>query len=920
MNVISPRLFFCSILLLFFLLSCESPSDNQDHSTHDTDDDSAADDDQTDDDAGHPEPAPDELSPFQKLLLTDEWAIQSSAEIADSGAAISTPGYNGDQWFPTSIPSTVVSALVDNGVYPDPYFGMNLRTYPGMDYLIGFNFSNYPMLDGSPFKVSWWYRTEFALPVYPAGQKIWLNFNGINFRANLWLNGQLLADSTAVAGAYRRYEFDITEFAQQGESNSLALEIFAPGMFDLALTWVDWNPMPPDREMGLWQEVFIATSGPVSVKHPQVTTNFDLPSLDVAHLTVTAEVRNNTDQAVSGELFGRIENLKFSQPVDLLPHETRLVAFAPDAYSMLNLDQPRIWWPAQLGPQNLYLLNLRFETDGEVTDDQNLRFGIRQITDELTEQGYRLLKINGKNILIRGAGWADDLLLRVDPERQEAEIRYVRDLNLNTIRLEGKLANDHLLDLCDRYGIMVIAGWCCCDHWERWRIWNEEDDAVAAESLKSQILRLRTHASVIDWLNGSDNPPPPDVEQMYIDMLQALNWPNPYQSSATEKATSVTGLSGLKMRGPYEWIPPNYWLTDTDAGGAWGFATEIGPGPAVPPLESIQSMLPPEHYWPIDRFWDYHCGGGAFMNVDVFTKALNNRLGTAADLDDYLMKAQAMAYESHRAMFEAYGRNKYSATGVIQWMLNNAWPSMIWHLYDYYLRPGGSYFGAKKGCEPLHVQYSYDDQSIVVVNSFYKNFNGLRIKAEVFNLDLSSAYSNQATVDIGADSSTRVFTLPALQNLSTTYFLKLALEDAAGKELSDNFYWLSTKPDVLAWNRTTWYYTPAKSYADMTGLNSLPLVALNASAERESDEAEDTVRVSLENPTANLAFFIHLRVTQGAGGREVLPILWQDNYFSLSPGEQREITATYPTKKLEGADPVLALEAWNVSPFLVIID
>ena len=238
-------------------------------------------------------------------------------------------------------------------------------------------------------------------------------------------------------------------------------------------------------------------------------------------------------------------------------------------------------------------------------------------------------------------------------------------------------------------------------------------------------------------MNGSDNPPVAEVEKKYIEIVKELDWPNPFESSATERPTEVSGKTGVKMTGPYDWVPPNYWLLDKTRGGAHGFNTETGPGPAIPPIESLRKMLPEDHLWPVNTWWDYHAGGGAFKDLKIFTTALNARYGPSGGVEEFARKAQVMAYEGHRAMFEAFGRNKYTSTGVIQWMLNNAWPSMIWHLYDWYLRPGGSYFGAKKANEPLHIQYSYDDGSVVVVNSFYQAYPGMKARAWVYNIDMT---------------------------------------------------------------------------------------------------------------------------------------------------------------------------------------
>jgi len=862
--------------------------------------------------------APKEAAPPSKLVLQAGWFIQPSTEVAEKGEALSSATFQPKHWYPTTMPATVMAALVADHVYADPFVGMNLRSVSGTSYPIGYNFSNIPMPPGSPFRSSWWYRTQFTVPAEYKDRRVHLHFDGINFRANVWLNGKLVADSQKVAGAWRLFEFDVTGIAIPGAPNGLAIEVFPPTPEDLAITFVDWNPAPPDKAMGIWRDVYLTASGPVSIRFPQVITKLDLPALDKAHLTVTAEVRNTTNHSVKGVLSGEIENVSFSQEVALDREEVKVVTFTPEQFEQLNLANPRLWWPVQVGPQNLYSLKLRFETGNAVSDQVETRFGVREVSGDLDAQKHVLFKINGKNILIRGAGYTFDMFLRTSPEKQEAILNYVRDMNLNSVRLEGKLEDDNFFRLADEKGILVMAGWCCCDHWEQWGKWDDEDQMISAESLRDQIRRLRSHPSVFDWMNGSDNPPPPDVETKYISILKELNWPNPYQSSATTKTTTVTGESGVKMLGPYDYVPPSYWLLDTKLGGAYGFDTEVSPGAAVPPVESLREMLPADRLWPINSAWDYHAGGGVFSNLDHFTEALNARYGESRNVEEYAMKSQLLAYEGERAMFEAFGRNKYTSTGVIQWMLNNAWPSMIWHLFDSYMRPGGSYFGAKKGCEPLHIQYSYDDRSIVVVNSFYRDFQGLKASAKVYNLDLTEKFSQDAAVDAPSDGVVRAFTVPEIEGLSTTYFVRLSLSDAAGKTLSTNFYWLSTKPDVMDWSQSTWYYTPVTSHADLTGLAMLPSVALRVSATSEAQGDDGVTRVVVENQGKSLAFPVHLKAIRPAAGpadhaREVLPVLWEDNYFALMPGEKREITATYRKADAGPRPLIVEVDGGNVT-------
>ena len=760
------------------------------------------------------------------------------------------------------------------------------------------------------------------LPASFKGKSIWLNFGGINYRANIWLNGKQLAKSDDVAGAWRTYEFNISDAAIPGKPNVLAVQVFSPTATDLAITFVDWNPAPPDKNMGLFREVTISTSGPVALRDPAVTSTVNSPANDAARLTVAARLKNGTSQPVKGMLKGRIEKIEFSQEVQVGPGESKDVTFSPEQYSQLQLEHPRLWWPAQMGKPELHTLSLEFDVDGKISDQSETKFGIREIKSEVLAANRRLFSVNGKNILIRGGGWSPDMMLRENPRRLRDEFRYVQDMGLNTIRLEGKLETKDFFDLADERGLLIMAGWCCCDHWEHWPNWKPQDFVIAEQSLRDQIYRLRGHPSLVAWLNGSDNPPPPDVEQTYLKVEKELLWPNPIVSSATAKLAGYSGESGVKMTGPYEYVAPSYWQTDkTDSarqcnqggcGGAYGFNTETSMGPAVPPVESIRAMLGKDHLWPIDDSWNYHAGGGAFKDLHVFTDALNARFGPATNVEDYALKAQLQTYEGVRAMYEAYSRNKYTSTGVIQWMLNNAWPSMIWHLYDFYLRPGGGYFGAKKSMEALHPLYGYDDRSVWLVSSQYVDAKGLKLTTKVLNLDMTEKFSQQTALDATADSTNKVLTLPEIDGLSPTYFLVLRLEDASGNLVGSNFYWLSTKPETLDWEKSNWYTTPTAAYTDYSALAQLPKVKLSVAHHTVRNGEDAITHVTLQNSSKDLAFFVHLKVEKGKGGEEILPVLWRDNYFSLLPGERREVTATYSARELGSAQPAVEVNGWNV--------
>jgi exo-1,4-beta-D-glucosaminidase len=853
------------------------------------------------------------------ITLRDGWAVQSSAKVNAGGEAISVPGFDASSWYKTSAPNTVFAVLVENGVYKDPYFGMNLRSVPGVSYKIGSEFANQEMPSDSPFAVPWWYRADFSVPADYKGKTVWLAFRGINYRADIWINGKKLAGSEKVVGAFRRYEFDVTSFVKPGAKNAVAVSVSAPHANELGITWVDWNPTPPDKDMGLWQEVVLSSSGPVAVRHPFVETKLDLPATDHAHLTVRAEVQNASNAVFTGTLRGRIlgaaSNIDFAQSVQLGPRERRTISASPDQFNALNVQSPRLWWPYQMGEPYLHKLEVELvSADGHVSDKQTIEFGIVQTDSELTSEGYRLFKVNGKNVLVRGGGWAPDMMLRINQSRREAEFRYVKEMGLNTVRLEGKLEDESFFQRADRDGILVMAGWCCCDAWEKWGKWGEENKQVSVNSLRDQILRLRAHPSMLVWLNGSDNPPPTDRERAYLDVEKELSWPKPAISSATAKKTEPTGESGVKMNGPYEYVSANYWELDTKHGGAFGFSTEISPGPAVPPLEELKTMFPPDKLWPMNEFWDYHSGGGEFKNIKVFAHAIEKRYGAIKDVNDLAWKSQAITYEGQRAMFEGYGRNKYTSTGVIQWMLNNAWPGLIWHLYSYDLRPAGGYFGSKKALEVVHVQFSYDDRTVAIVNGKQEPLNDLKVVANVYDTNMHNVFARQAVTKVEADGVTKAFTVAEPAGITPTYFLSLQLFDGSGQLVSRNFYWLSSHPDVSDFAKSEWYYTPLSDFADFTALQDLPKATVNASMQ-VSDAGNDTAAtVHVENPGAGLAFLVRLRLLNGHGGAEILPVFWDDNYLCLLPGEKRDVTVHLRKADLGNAQPVLAVDGFNVAP------
>ncbi len=846
------------------------------------------------------------------------WQIQSSAKAQQSGAEISSAGYSTRDWYPVSGRATVMAGLLENDTYKNVFYSDNLRA------------AEEPDSSGNVFVVPWWYRTEITLAEGGREPHTLLRINGMIASADVWFNGSLIAEPAAVAGAYPVHEIDVTRWAHAGV-NTLALHVHpADPRSSLSIGWVDWNPTPPDNNMGPWRGVDIVRTGPVELRFPQVTSALSLPDLSRAALTVKVEARNLDASAHDATITGVVAGVSLKRTIHLDPGQAQTVSFSPESNPGLDLTHPQVWWPVGMGAHPLYTAQLAAAVDGLISGRAGATFGIRSVSSHLTQQGYQQFVVNGKRVLIRGAGWAPDMFLRDDPKRMETEFSYVVNLGLNTLRSEGKLEDARFYDLADRDGIMILAGWECCDKWESWaktggEPWSASDEKVAAASMASEARLLRNHPSVIGFMIGSDNAPPAAIAKLYVDTLHAEAWSLPIIAAGADGDTAETGPSGMKMEGPYSWIPPAYWYADK-LGGAFGFDSEVSAGASIPLMEDLTRMLSPqelEALWKYPQARQFHASAAwsEFATIEPFDTALARRYGPPKSIEDYVAKSQLENYDNVRAQFEAFNAHMDAAkpsTGVIYWMLNNAWPSLHWHLYDYFLNPAGAYFGAKIANEPVHIQYSYDTRAILLVNHTLTSEHGMRAVIRVRNLDGSVAYERRLQgLDLAGNGARQLAVLPALDGLSLTYFIELELASSDGKAISRNVYWLSTQTDELDWAHSNWYLTPVTRNADLTPLQSLPTVTSEVRARMRHEGAEDiaTVTVTVPPSAKAVALFQHLSIRRSAGGELMLPILWSDNDVTVWPGESLTLTAHFATP---GAlAPVVEVSGWNVPTITV---
>ena len=859
------------------------------------------------------------------LKLNENWLIQSADSIQNSGEKLSSVNYEPENWFNTDIPKTVLAALAENEVYPDPYYGDNLKSIPG--YREGRWLA---MLEDSPFYPSWWYRKEFEIPAKMQGRKLALHLDGINYKANVWLNGTQIADSNQVIGMFRRFEFDIDQFVNAGEINVLAIEIISPGhlpdvfyrtkQLEATTGWDDHNPQPPDLNMGIWRDVYISSSGSVVIKHPYIVTDLDLPSLEKASLMVSAQVVNKSSIKVEGELIGTIENIKFKKKVILEPNEATWVKFTPEEFSQLKIEDPRLWWPHPYGKQELYKAHLEFKTNNKSSDQQEVNFGIREVSTYIDDEGWRGYRVNGKKILIRGGAWmTSDMLLNLSERRYEALVRYAREANLNMLRSEGFSIRetDEFYDICDKLGVMVTQ-----------QIFgrNLPDEALSIQNIEDMLLRIRNHPSLVHFLGHDETFPTENLDSAYRSLIARYTPERTYQPHSGAFDIENRFKTGGTRTGTLElWTyayPSHYYTHKVD--GAWGFAQSGGIGGIFAPYSSMQKMMPEDKIWPpYNETFSFHSVLQGIHYFDVVIKAMQKRYGEINDAKEFASTGMLLNYESARGMFEAYGRNKYDALGITTWKYDAAWPAALtWQYVDWYLNVGGAYYGAKKACEPLHVQYAYDDESVYVINNYFEDFQNLLVEAKVLDLSMQQVFAETKTISVNENDKALAFQINVPEDISKTYFLSLKLKNEKDSIVSDNFYWLSTVKDIegskeevpIFHEGRTWHVFSAeqKSYADFTALRNLPMVKVNMDYFMEIGEEENTAVVFLDNPSETIAFGIQLSLVKSLDGEEILPAYWDDNYFSLLPGESRTIKVRFNPEDMKSRDVNIILEGSNL--------
>lgn len=848
-----------------------------------------------------------------------KWQMYKAVDISDPAEEISKPDYQTVNWMPAVVPGTVLNSLVYNEVYPDPYYGLNNK----LDKQIIPDLAK----TGRDF-YTYWFRTEFDIPDDYKDKVIWLQIDGINYRAEIWVNGYLLGN---MAGMFKPDYINITDFAHVGKKNALAIKVYPVdvpgtikpkrwgavgeyhnggdgniGLNTTMLMSVGWdftfNDGIRDRNTGIWKSISLYATDKVVLRYPFVKSELAKPLYDLAKETVTVEVVNPTQGTVKclvqGEIVG--ENISFSKEISLFRGETKRVEFTPEEFSQLIIHQPRLWWPLFKGKQELYELKLSAFVDNKISDTQKTRFGIREITsDQNTPDHSRQFYVNGKKLFIRGTNWIPEAMLKSSDERTYAELRYTKQAGINLIRMWGGgiAESDYFFQLCDEMGLLVWQ-----EFWMTGDTKHPHDLPLYLSNVEATVKRIRNHPSLAYYVSSNESTEMPGAKEL----IENLDGTRGYQMQSE--------CDGVHDGSPYKQVNPmqHYENTASERGSRVdGFNPEYG-APTIPTVETLREIMDEKDLWPMNKeVWDYHDGGGFHLMSSMYTDLTNN-YGKSSSLEEFVTKGQLVGAMNSKSIWEVWNYNKYGfgdryASGLLFWYHNCPIPQVCARMWDYSLEPTASLYHTQNALEPLHVQFDYLKNTVSICNDYYITYKGYKVKADVYDLDSRIVWSKQATVDIPEDGVVNdIFRIDFPADITSVHFIKLRLYNELGEEVANTFYWRST--DEYQGRKTL--TGPASS--GFEALSNLKPTKLKTSYSVSHNEGRYFVKINIVNSSSRLAFFTQLQLLNSED-KPIRPSFYTDNFFSLLPGERKTVIIETAEKDLP-SDPVVVVKGWNVKP------
>lgn len=847
------------------------------------------------------------------------WKMKKAADVTATAEALSSPGYDTGGWMPAVVPGTVLNSLVYNGIYPEPYYGVNNKIETGKipDITdVGREFYTY------------WFRTEFEVPASFAGKTVWLQPDGINYRAEVWVNGHLLS---TLAGMFRNDYIDVTDFVKPGAGNVLAVRVYpvdvpgtvfpkkwgAPGEFHnggngniglnttmlMSVGW-DFTFMDGirDRNTGIWRGISLYATGKVALRHPFVKSELRKPGYDEARETLSVEVANplNSPDTVRGVVRAEIpgEGVAVEKTFRVLRGEVKTVTFTPDEFPQLILRRPRLWWPLHKGPQHLYELKMTVTVNGTVSDSLSTRFGIREITsDTNTPDRSRVFYVNGKRLFIRGSNWIPEGMLRNSDERTYAELRYTRQAGVNLLRLWGGgiAESDCFYRLCDEMGILVWQ-----EFWLTGDTRHPQDKGVYLANVASTVKRIRNHPSVAYYVASNESSEVSGTPEL----LGVLDGTRGYQMQSE--------CAGVHDGSPYGQVNPmRHYENTASARGSRvdGFNPEYG-APTIPTVEVLREMMEEKDLWPVNKaVWDYLDGNGFHGMTSVYA-GLVNGYGKPASIEEFVRNGQLVGAMNSKSIWEVWNYNKLDygdrfCSGLLFWYHNCPVRQVCARMWDWSLEPTASLYHTANALEPLHVQFDYLKNTVSAVNDYYCAFRGYTVTAQVYDINSKKVWDESVKTDLPADGvANDVLTIGFPETISQVHFIKLTLKDERGREVSSNFYWRSKDayegPETLTGPAASGFET----------LSQLKPARLRTVCKVNKRRDTWSVEVRMKNVSGSIAFFNQVQLLDRES-KPVRPSFYTDNFFSLLPGEEKCIGVETAVANLTD-EPVLVVKGWNV--------
>lgn len=886
------------------------------------------------------------------FTISKGWEMMEAYKLFEEGNSLWKTSSGNTGWYNATVPGTVLTTLVDQGIYPDPYYSLNNLHIP--DTLC---------------RMDWWYRVTFDIPADVLDSEYELLLNGINYKADVWLNGQRLGN---IAGAFKRGIFPTKGILKKNGKNILAIHIFPPNnpgipheqnklsfggnggvlcldgpTFISSEGW-DWIPGMRDRNIGIWQDVKLVKTNKVKIQDPFVITDLPLPDTSYADLTIKTTLENITGHTQRLTLKGKINNITFSKEITLSRNEKKEVTIDKNEFSQLRMQNPQLWWPNGYGSQYLYNLELSIEQENKILQTKNIRFGVRELSYELMAQSeakenirfnysptdardvgkplfnnknavklentqypdifvptfekgaekyinritaseekdnpYLTILINGKRIFCRGGNWGmDDGMKRVSRERLEPYIKLHKEMGFTMVRnWTGETTEELFYTLCDEYGLLVWN-----DYMMSTQTFNLEplDHKLFLDNAEDIVRRFRNHPSIAIWCPRNEGYAPVALEDGFQKIIIENDGTRHYHGNSMKL--------NLRPSGPWHYLVKSMdYLTERSD----GFTTELG-APSVPTANTIRKFIAKEDLWPIGDVWYYHDLHIESFDWKDYIRDVN-RIGKeeSKNIDEFAARAQFKNYILYRNMLEAWNNKMWNhASGILLWMSHPAWPSMTWQTYSYDYETPGSYFGAKKACEPVHIQWNCINNQLQVINTTLASLPSAKVCFGIYDLKGKKLFNKQLKVNIGENSATNCGEMTIPSDIQEELLLvRVVLEDAKGKQISVNDYWINQKD--------------SNDYTKISDIGKAGIKIIEKGTNYKNGIL--SLKAEVKNTAPDIALTVKLNAREKETGQIILPAYISDGYFNLLPGETRILDVEIPLQ--EKREIYMSAEGLNI--------